>query len=268
MPKKLTYCLAIGLALLLATANAATGELLTLGLEKDLSQKTSNGQSLLEIIEHLREKGKRPVVAFDMDGTLSTLGPSEGYGQAKLRGGEATRRVLEKIVSEGVPWFVTSANQNKAAIGSKINKLGLYDLIKEKFNDDCRGSSQGSSISDMHPRIINEHYIIENISYKIIQCHNAIAAVKEGDQNHSPDKQVAMEYILSHFFDEINEPNVIIHIDDNAGNLERVYKYYQRHASKDIHYIGILWEPHIPEPDHAAAMKWMNSEMRRSARPK
>jgi len=191
-------------------------------------------KSLLPIKDLIEKSGiplSEIAIFFDFDQTLTQ---KDGI-KATLRGGNESAEFLEYLNSSDIKWYVnTAAGSGPSSTGTIATSM---DQLKIPFSKSpikehvCKSKMQGVGY-----RGVAEKYGEIDIGY----CNNIVSA--------GYNKAEAIDFVLG----TIEPVKLIIFVDDNAQNVENVYKHFNGKTS----IIGIVYEPYrIAEHDHEDGMK-------------
>ena len=239
----------------------------------------------------IKDSGFAPeeiAVFFDYDGTLSEglkVPMVDSKGKAiinsrtglqgtqtvgVLRGGESTLKVLNDLISKGIPWFVNTARG-----------AGTTDIIKTSMkNLSINGNATGEPIDSK--KIKKEGGIPFSVcigslpELKYQECpekkfkanatgvevpitENGAGVSEMGITNNiisaGYEKDYSTEYVLRRL---PSMPKLVIFVDDNAMNIDKMYKHMEANHN-DVHFIGVVIEPFTMEDDHMTAMEGLNT---------
>lgn len=234
-------------------------------------------KSLL-ILKHIINASKmKSVVGFDYDQTIS-LTTKVKYGSEtksvnELRGGTESNELFEYLNHNNIPWFIISA-RGVSSVEYIYHDLLKYDINPmKKYNitstlhlvstdgqtilNQPEQSLLQTTVSKSYPLMFN--YTISSVKdTQRIYCgiyNNCVSCSSEGNSEYSCsyEKDYALELSLKLY--DI-EPELIIFVDDNARNIYTLYNYYLT-SKRNIHFIGIVYEPFIPEKEHDSYLTYI-----------
>jgi len=194
-------------------------------------------KSLLPIKELIEKSGiplSEIAIFFDFDQTLTQ---KDGF-KATLRGGNESAEFLAYLNSSDIKWYVnTAAGSGPSSTGAIATSMKNYKIPFS--NHPINGNICLSEKERVGFLGVTDKTGGINIGY----CNNIVSA--------GYNKAEAIDFVLGTI--EPNGPiKLIIFVDDNAKNVENVYKHFN--GKKTI--IGIIYEPYkIAEPDHEHGMK-------------
>ena len=245
-------------------------------VELQIIPKGSSLYPLWRIIEELKLPPERlhdeVAVFFDMDGTLTNVGPPmlKKTVDERLRGGAESRKLMQALNENGIRWFVLSA---RAATRSAMQGVGssLYgmDLPSPDWSYADGANCYQGRTSDggyrFEPVTSDRVGLYDDKVYNSIECNNMISLVEPGEE-YAFAKDISLEYALHKFFQV--SPSLLIFVDDNAKNVMQVYMHFKhklqlQHGSCDHpeRVICVLYDPQRKEADHDEWKTIMDEEM-------
>lgn len=206
------------------------------------------------IIKDIIEKIDVPtVLGFDYDQTISV--------KNNLRNN--SKPLFDYLRQMHIPWFILSARGIHATsvvydFASKLVDMPQFNISGETHfvHNNCIYCKPEPHTTKLTREIVFSIDLKYRGSMQKVYCgicHNSVACSTEGisDGSYAFEKDLAMEVGL-HVY-ELN-PSLIIFIDDNAKNVYRMYRYYKK-SSRNVHFVGIIYEPIKPESDHEYFME-------------
>ena len=224
--------------------------------------------SLSPVRKFIDESGFRPdevIVMFDFDQTLTAK-----YGttteSTRIRGREKTLHMIQHLNKDDIRWYVNTARGPGTV--SAIAKL-MKNLYKIPFSTSYILDKDGSpaKCTETKEKSGQYDYIIKGgpFTYEFTYgektdfkatfgiCNNIISATGPEGGAYGYAKDLALHHILSIKAKEstdLYKPKLIIFVDDNITNIQKIYTY-MKEKQKDINFIGIIYEPwdHPEDPE-------------------
>lgn len=256
---------------------------------RDISQVElkllAKSSSLLPIWKWIQESGipeeewkDEVAVCFDMDGTLTNLGPPllKKTVDERLRGGSQSRVLFTNMNKHNIKWFVLSARAatsgSMAGVGSSLLSLGLeFPEWSTKNPQNCYiGIQNGSHMfKPIEKKNIGSY---EGKEYNAILCNNAISLLQSGEE-YAFQKDLSLEYALRQYYSRF--PRLVIFVDDNAKNVMLVYNHFKEQiansnlsSERPVHIYSVLYDPQRKESDHDEHKALLDQELEASKQSK
>lgn len=220
-------------------------------------------RSMNVLIDIIKASNKRCIMGFDYDQTISLTikNISENTVVNELRGNSG--ELFDYLYQNEIPWFIFSARGissveaiYKDSLKYEIKHQKSHNITSKKYmvsdnqkilNQPLQQSKTQYSHPVMFNQMINGQKIYCGVYNNCISC----SSEGNGETSYAYEKDYAMELAMSIY--DI-DPEIVIFIDDNAKNVYTVHEHFLA-SNRKVHFIGIIYEPFVPEKDHRDYME-------------